>query len=65
MDAAAVLRGEKKVEDLVFEPVGNEILGTKYIRPSAKAKVTGTWDFGNDINLKNARGYFEISFSSS
>ena len=23
MDAAAVLRGEKKVEDLVFEPVGN------------------------------------------
>ena len=41
MDAAAVLRGEKKLEDLVFQPVGNEILGTKYVRPSAKAKVTG------------------------
>ena len=61
MDAAAVLRGEKKVEDLVFEPVGNEILGTKYIRPSAKAKVTGTWDFGNDINLKMPEGTLKLA----
>lgn len=52
MDAAAVLRGEKKVEDLVFQPVGNSIIGTKYVRPSAKAKVTGTWDYGADISLK-------------
>ena len=44
MDAAAVMRGEKSVDDLIFKPVGNDILGTEYIRPSAKAKVTGTWD---------------------
>ena len=61
MDAAAVLRGEKTVEDLVFEPVGNEILGTKYVRPSAKAKVTGTWDFGNDMNLKMPNGTLRLA----
>lgn len=52
MDAAAVLRGEKKKEDLIFKPVGNEIFGTSYIRPSAIQKVTGTWDFGADMALQ-------------
>ncbi len=45
MDAAAVLRGEMTKEDLVFKPTGDSIKGTKYIRPSAAQKVTGTWDF--------------------
>ena len=52
MDAAAVLRGEMTKEDLVFKPTGDSIKGTKYIRPSAAQKVTGTWDFGADDALK-------------
>ena len=52
MDAAAVMRGEMKKEDLVFKPTGDSIKGTKYIRPSAAQKVTGTWDFGADDALK-------------
>lgn len=52
MDAAAVLRGEKKKEDLLASPAENgSILGSKYHRPSAKAKVTGAWDFGADVAL--------------
>jgi len=52
MDAASVLRGEKKQEDLLFEPKANQsIMGTNYPRPSALAKVTGTWDFGADVAL--------------
>ncbi|PKU24911.1 molybdopterin-dependent aldehyde oxidoreductase [Telmatospirillum siberiense] len=52
MDAAAVLRGEKKKEDLLVQPAENgSILGSTYHRPSARAKVTGTWDFGADVAL--------------
>lgn len=52
MDAAKVMRGEMAKEDLLFKPVGNKILGTYYHRPSAMAKVTGTWDFGADVALQ-------------
>ncbi len=55
MDAAKVLRGEIKKEDLLvgLKPEeGESILGTYYPRPSAVAKVTGTWDFGADLGLK-------------
>jgi len=52
MDAAKVLRGEIKKEDLLFTPVGNTIKGTTYVRPSAAAKVTGEWDYGADMALK-------------
>lgn len=52
MDAAKVLRGEMKKEDLLFQPVGNNILGTSYARPSARAKVMGKWDFGADMALQ-------------
>ncbi len=52
MDAAAVVRGEKKKEDLLFEPADNgSIMGSTYRRPSALAKVTGSWDFGADVAL--------------
>jgi len=53
MDAASVLRGEKKKEDLLFKqpPANGSILGTTFARPSAEAKVTGTWDFGADVAL--------------
>lgn len=53
MDAAKLLRGEIKTEDLWYKlPKGASILGTDYIRPSAVAKVTGTWDFGADLGLQ-------------
>jgi len=53
MDAAAMMRGEKKAEDVLAAPKADgSILGTKYQRPSALAKVTGTWDFGADIALR-------------
>jgi aldehyde oxidoreductase len=52
MDAAAVLRGEKKKEDLLERaPENGSIMGSRYHRPSALAKVTGTWDFGADVAL--------------
>ena len=53
MTAAQIIRGEVKSEDLWKEvPVGASIVGTEYIRPSARDKVTGDWDFGADLGLK-------------
>lgn len=51
IEAASVIRGEKTKEDLIFKSNGESIVGTKYIRPSAAQKVTGTWDFGADDAL--------------
>ena len=62
MDAAAVLRGEKSVAEIM--PKAKEdgsILGTSYIRPSAEAKVTGTWDFGADIALRMPEGTLRLA----
>ncbi len=53
MDAAKVLRGEMSMEDLAFKiPEDGRIWGTKYPRPTAIAKVTGTYDYGADLGLK-------------
>ncbi|SIO12004.1 molybdopterin-dependent aldehyde oxidoreductase [Halodesulfovibrio marinisediminis] len=53
MDAAAVLRGEKTRDDLMKDvPQEGRIMGTKYPRPTAVAKVTGTLDYGADLGLK-------------
>ena len=53
MDAAKVMRGEITAEELMFKlPEDGEIWGTKYPRPSAIAKVTGTLDYGADLALK-------------
>ncbi|WHH58647.1 molybdopterin-dependent aldehyde oxidoreductase [Petroclostridium sp. X23] len=53
MDAAKLMRGEITKEDLWFQlKEGDSILGTPVVRPSALAKVTGTWDFGADLGLK-------------
>ena len=52
-DAAKVLRGEMSADELVFKvPADNRIWGTKYPRPTAVAKVTGTLDYGADLGLK-------------
>ena len=53
MDAAKIMRGEIKVEDIEFKmPADGRIWGTKYPRPSAVAKVTGTLDYGADMGTK-------------
>ena len=53
MDAAKVLRGEMMLEDLTFKmPADGKIWGSKYPRPTAAAKVTGTIDYGQDLGLK-------------
>ena len=53
MDAAKVLRGEMSLDELQFKiPEDGRIWGTKYPRPSALAKVTGTCDYGADLGLK-------------
>lgn len=53
MDAARLIRGEITKEDLWFQlKDGDSMLGTAQVRPSALAKVTGTWDFGADLGLK-------------
>ncbi len=53
MDAAKVLRGEMAADELNFKiPADGRIWGTKYPRPSAIAKVTGTLDYGADLGLK-------------
>jgi hypothetical protein len=44
IDAAAVLRGEKSIEEITYkEPKDNKVWGTRRPRPSLDAKVTGTW----------------------
>jgi len=53
MAAAEVLRGEMSQTELEFKmPADGRIWGSKYPRPTAKAKVTGTLDFGQDLALK-------------
>ena len=53
MDAAKVMRGEMKAEELMYKvPEDGQIWGGKYPRPTAVAKVTGTTDYGADVGLK-------------
>ncbi|CCO22720.1 molybdopterin-dependent aldehyde oxidoreductase [Maridesulfovibrio hydrothermalis] len=56
-DAAAVMRGDMSEEELLFKmPEDNRIWGSKYPRPTAAAKVTGTLDYGADLGLKMPEG---------
>jgi aldehyde oxidoreductase len=62
MDAAAIMRGEKTIYDVMPKAKQDgSILGTEYIRPSAVAKVTGTWDFGADVALKMPSGTLRLA----
>ncbi|MCE1252451.1 MAG: molybdopterin-dependent oxidoreductase [Anaerolineae bacterium] len=62
MDAAAVLRGEKKIEDITYKPPKDgKIWGGTYPRPSARAKVTGTIDYGHDMGLKLPPGTLQLA----
>ncbi len=62
MDAASVLRGEMRKEALEFKMAeGAAIWGSKYPRPSAIAKVTGTLDYGADLGLKLPSGTLRLA----
>ena len=51
-DAAKVLKGETSLKELAYKiPKDGKVFGTNMPRPSAAAKVTGTWDFGADSGL--------------
>ncbi|HEX3018566.1 MAG TPA: molybdopterin cofactor-binding domain-containing protein [Caproicibacter sp.] len=53
MDAARLMRGEVTKEELWPKlKDGTSMLGSSMVRPSAVAKVTGTWEFGADLGLK-------------
>ena len=54
MEAAAVMRGEKTLEDITYDwkkDIGN-FYGKPLIRPNAMAKACGVCDFGDDIEMK-------------
>jgi aldehyde oxidoreductase len=62
MDAAKVIRGEMTAQDLAFKLDGKDsIWGTKYPRPSAEAKVTGTLDYGGDLGVKMPAGTLRLA----
>ncbi|NMC47996.1 MAG: molybdopterin-dependent oxidoreductase [Desulfovibrio sp.] len=66
MAAAEVLRGEKTEDDLLSAiPEGGRVWGTKYPRPSALAKVTGTWDFGADLGTRLPQGTLHCALAQA
>ncbi|MGV8906752.1 MAG: molybdopterin-dependent aldehyde oxidoreductase [Acetobacterium sp.] len=53
MTAARLMRKEVTVKELWFElKEGDSMLGSEMVRPTALAKVTGTWEFGADLGFK-------------
>ena len=57
IDAAKVLRGEMSEDELVYKvPEDGHIWNTRFPRPSAIPKVTGTLDYGADLELKMPPG---------
>jgi aldehyde oxidoreductase len=61
MDAARLMRGEVTKEELWPKlKEGTDLKGSGMPRPSAVAKVTGTWDFGADMGLKLPDGTLHI-----
>jgi aldehyde oxidoreductase len=62
MEAAKVLRGELKKEDLEYKPPADgKVFGGYMPRPSSTPKVTGTYDFGADLGLKMPPGTLQLA----
>ena len=62
MDAAAVLRGDMPQSTLEFRmPEDGRIWGSRYPRPTAVSKVTGTLDYGQDLGLKMPPGTLQCA----
>jgi aldehyde oxidoreductase len=56
MQAAAVMRGEKAIEEIRCKVNENQIYHTAYPRPQALGRVLGITDFGDDIGMKMPPG---------
>lgn len=53
MAAAAVMRGEKSMEEITFSiPPDKRIFGSNLPKPNALSRVMGACDYGADISLK-------------
>lgn len=62
MDAARVINGQMTMEELLYKiPEDGRIWGSRYPRPSAVAKVTGTCDFGADLGIKMPEGTLRLA----
>jgi aldehyde oxidoreductase len=62
LDAAKVLRGEMTMEELDYKvPADGHIWNTRFPRPTAKAKVTGTIDYGADLEYKMPPGTLQCA----
>ena len=62
MAAAKVLRGEMTMEELSFKiPADGRIYQSNVPKPAAVAKVTGTCDYGADLNLKLPKDALHIA----
>lgn len=62
IESGKVMRGEMKAEELDFKmPADGQIWGSKFPRPTANAKVTGTLDFGQDLGLKMPAGTLQLA----
>ena len=62
MAAAAVLRGEKTMEDITYKhEEGAKIYNTRYPRPAALGKVLGITDYGDDIKHKMPPGTLHVA----
>ena len=61
MAAAEVMRGEKTMDDITFDPAAEkDIYGSRHPRPSALGKVTGLVDYGDDVGLKMPEGTLHL-----
>ncbi|MDY0222453.1 MAG: 2Fe-2S iron-sulfur cluster-binding protein, partial [Desulfobacterium sp.] len=62
MDAARVINGEMTPEELAFKiPEDGRIWGNSMPRPTAVAKVTGTWMFGADQGVLMPEGSLHMA----
>ncbi len=62
MEAAAVMRGEKTMEDITYrQPEGESYYGSRLPRPTALPKVCGLMDYGDDVQLKMPEGVAQLA----
>jgi aldehyde oxidoreductase len=61
MLAAAVMRGEKDIEEIRYKVEDNQVYHTRYPRPQALGRVLGITDFGDDMGMKMPLGTVHLA----
>ena len=60
--SAAVMRGEKTMEDITFSPPEDgRLYGSDFPKPTALSRVLGACDFGADISGKMPEGTLHLA----